>query len=177
MILTTGEPNVHYTMSMDRPRFPDATQVDVYVEKTLESHPKAHNILGRGTINFGKMVSDMAPLVRPEIKIIDLDGEDDDRYVVFTPEMLEASTTRGVTIDEGFVRSLRPTSLQAVRSSEFAFAAPVVTGSGLVIHTSQNDYSMTFPAIRTLEERIERAAVLRKVNEFIDPHDYETVDY
>ena len=87
-----------------------------------------------------------------------------------TPQLIGWFGSGQISINEETISALQPVSYSELRDSDFAIGIPVgVTGSGIVVHAPGIDLSMTFPGIETLEKRIERAAVLRKVDEVIDP--------
>lgn len=84
-------------------------------------------------------------------------------------------TSSQITFDENAINRFLPVSYSELRKNDSAIGMQVgLTESSLVIRTKNGDYSMTFPSIDTLEERIERSATLRKVDEMLDESNYET---
>jgi hypothetical protein len=180
LILKTQEPGYHYTISVSYPSTSNPWQLPIYAEKTLETRPKAHNIIGRGEVNLQRVVEAVVPAALPVVKKLGPENTptSGSEFLVFTPELMGWFGTGQITINEQSLELFQPVSYSEMKRNEFAIGMPVgVTGSGIVLHTASSDYSMTFPSFDTLEERIERAATLRKVDEYIEGLDEEETEY
>ncbi len=156
-----------------------ARQVPVYVEKTLETRPKAHNVLGRGTIDFQGLVNSLIPAALPTLRKLGPGTRvpPGSEFISFTPELVRWFGSGEITINDDTIAAFQPVSYSELVRNDFALGMPVgVTESGLVIHTPKDGYSLTFPPLETLEERIERAATLRKVDEMIEGLDDDEVE-
>jgi hypothetical protein len=179
LVMKTPEPDYHYTISVSYPSVSTPWQLPIYAEKTLETHPKAHHVIGRGTVNLERVVESIIPSALPTIRKLgpEKGAESGSEFIVFTPQLVEWFGSGEITLDERTLGLFQPVSYTELRKNDFALGMPVgVTGSGLIIHTVNTDYSMTFPSFDTLEERIERAATLRKVDEYIDALDEDESD-
>jgi len=180
LILKTPEPGCHYTISVSYPSTSNPWRLPVYAEKTLETRPKAHNVIGRGEINLHTIVETFVPAALPVIKKLGPENTltSGSEFLVFTPELMGWFGSGQITINEHTLELLRPVSYSELRKNDFAIGMPVgVTGSGIMLHTGNTDYSMAFPSFDTIEERIERAATLRKVDEYIEGLDEDETEY
>jgi hypothetical protein len=171
LILKTPEPGFHYTIGVSYPSVSNPWQLPIYAEKTLETYPKAHNVIGRGEVNLQKAVESVIPAALPVVKKIDPKNAPaiGSEFLVLTPQLMGWFGSGQITVNERTLGLLQPVSYAEMKRNDFAIGKPVgVTGSGIVLHTASSDYSITFPPFDTLEERIGRAATLRKVNEYIE---------
>ena len=168
LIIKTPEPDYHYTLSARYPSDQNRWQMPVYFEKTLETHPKAHKIMGRGSVDFNEFVGSLVTVATPTISRLDRGVLPEGEFVPMTEQLI--NRFRGGEIDMKVESSLfKPLPFAEIAKQEFALGFPTVTGSGLVIHTTTSDYSVTFPPFETLEKRIERSATLHRVEEYIEP--------
>lgn len=136
---------------------------------------------GKGSINLQDVVSSVVGAGLPTIQVhrpgeARLSGSE---FIALTPQLVEWFSSGEINIDETTLNRFHPVSYSELTKYDFAIRMPVgVTGSGLVFCTPKAEISVTFPPIDTLEERLERAAIFRKVNEFIEPFsDDEIPDY
>jgi len=180
IVIKTPEPGYHYTVSVAYPSVSNPWQLPIYAEKTLETTPKAHNIIGRGSVNLQKMVESVVPAAFPVVSKVNPEtfSHSGEEFIVFTPETIRGFGKGEITLDEQTLGLFQPVSYNDLMSNSFAIGMPIgVTGSGILLHTTAADYSMTFPSFDTIEEKIERAATLRKVDEYIEARDEDTEDY
>jgi hypothetical protein len=136
LIMKTPEPDYHYTISVSYPSASIPWQLPIYAEKTLETHPKAHHVIGRGTVNLQKMVESIIPAALPTIRTLGpgMGAESGSEFIAFTPQLVEWFGSGEITIDERTLSLFQPVSYTELRKTDFALGMPVgVTGSGLVI--------------------------------------------
>jgi hypothetical protein len=179
MILNTYDPRFHHTISIGA-FTSGTTSLPIYVEKTLHTTPKAHNVFGRGSLDIPKLVSSLFPAAIPTVTQINLQDNAyrDGEWIVFTPEMLQTFSSGPLTFDNRILATFQPVPTSQVVNSDFGIAASVfnTTGSGIVVHSKRGDFGINFPPFDTIDERIERAATIRKVDEYIEGYDEDYTD-
>ena len=179
MIVNTFDPDFHHTISIGIPTS-GSTSLPIYVEKTLHTTPKAHNVFGRGLLDVPKLAGSLFPAAIPTVTQFNLrdSAYQDSQWAVFTPEMLQAISSGPLTLDSSTLASFQPVSTSQVLRSDFSFAASVfnTTGSGLVIHSNSGDFGINFPPFDTIDERIERAATMKEVDEYFEGYDEDYTD-
>ena len=174
MIIKTPEVGSHHTVSVGYPQPSNPWKLPFYVEKTLETWPKAHHIIGRGKVNMQSLVNSIVPAGIPVIQKLTPSTEPcpSSKFISFGPQFVQVFTSGQITLTEEMLSLFQPVPYRDLSRENFILAAPVgVTGSGVVIGTRTDRYSMTFPSLDMIDERIERAAVVRKVDEYIESLD------
>jgi hypothetical protein len=171
MIIKTQKACSHHTVSVGYPHPSNPWELPLYAEETLETRPKAHHVIGRGVVNMRSVVDSILPAGLPVIQKLTTKNQPDpsSEFVAFGPQFAQVFTSGRITLTEETFSFFQPVTYSELDHEDFLLAAPVgVTGSGIIIGNRTDRYSLTFPSFDTIDERLERIAVMRKVDEYIE---------
>jgi len=177
MVMVVGEPNYHFTTSIGLPTESNNWQVPIYVEKTLETRPKMHMVMGRGTADFGALAESVRRAGPPTFRKIRATERPEGQFVAFTPELYDWFSAPEVNFTEETIARFQPVSYNQLARGDFALGMPVTSRSGLLIHTPVSDYSLTIPPLNALKRRVEKFTSFETTEEYIEPDEDEVRDY
>jgi hypothetical protein len=165
VMMKRPEWNHHYTFSVGVPPRFDFTNLPIYAERTIESEPKVHQILARGSLDVQALVRTIFPHALPEIRQVDLLAEEfrGGEVIPFSEGFLQLFGRREVNLNRNMLSMFQPTPISTFRSAGFGIGVSLEesTNRGVIVSAGETAYSLKFPAIENMEDKLEKAMQFR----------------